>query len=286
MLKDLVKEVLSGIIGKQADEFVDVVFNKDYVNEFNIAKKLDLTINQTRNILYRISDHGLVSYTRKKDDKKGWYTYFWKLNTLKSLYFLREILLKKKNELRKLVETRESKIFYVCDRCKIELSEDDALLHEFSCPECGDVLSIKNDVKLIENWKKMYSEIEGKLKLVEEEIKNENEKIEKQKEKEKEKAKKKASKKKASKKKTATKKKSTKKKSTNKKSTKKKVSKKKSSKKKTSKKKTGKKKTTTKKKAGKKKATKKTTTKKKVAKKKSIKKKASKKKSSKKKSKK
>jgi transcription factor E len=279
MLKDLVKEVLSGIIGKQADEFVDVVFNKDYVNEFNIAKKLNLTINQTRNILYRVSDHGLVSYTRKKDEKKGWYTYFWKLNSLKSLYFLQDILLKKKREIGNLIETRESKIFYICDRCKIELSEDDALLQEFSCPECGDVLSIKDDVKLIENWKKMYSEIEEKLKLVEEEIKKENEKIEKQKEKEKEKAKKKAAKKKTSKKKT-TKKKTAKKKTTGKKKTSgKKVTKKKLSKKKTTKKKTKKK--TSKKKVAKKKTSKKKTSKKKTAKKKTAKKKVAKKKTTK-----
>lgn len=274
MLKDLVKEVLSGIIGKQADEFVDVVFNKDYVNEFNIAKKLNLTINQTRNILYRISDHGLVSYTRKKDEKKGWYTYFWKLNSLKSLYFLQDILLKKKREIGNLIEIRESKIFYICDRCKIELSEDDALLQEFSCPECGDVLSIKDDVKLIENWKKMYSEIGEKLKLVEEEIEKENEKIEKQKEKEKEKAKKKTAKKKAAKKKTS-------KKKTSEKTSKKKITKKKTSGKKVTKKKTAKKKKTTKKKTSKKKVAKKKTAKKKTSKKKTAKKKVAKKKTTK-----
>ena len=48
----------------------DIISNK-HVNEFIIAKKLDLTINQTRNVLYKLADEGLVSSIRKKDKKKG-----------------------------------------------------------------------------------------------------------------------------------------------------------------------------------------------------------------------
>ena len=51
-------------------EIVDLLYGKANVNEFLIAKKLNVTINQARNILYKLGDEGLVSFIRKKDKKK------------------------------------------------------------------------------------------------------------------------------------------------------------------------------------------------------------------------
>ncbi len=53
-LKKILKNVVTLIVGKQAEDIVDLLDTKKHVNEFVIAKKLNLTINQTRNILYKI----------------------------------------------------------------------------------------------------------------------------------------------------------------------------------------------------------------------------------------
>src|SRR3989344_5879391 len=82
---DLLKEIVSSVAGEKAKAVVDLLHQKKNVNEFLVAKKLKLTINQTRNILYKLADEGLVSFIRKKDTKKGgWDTYFWTLNSGKS----------------------------------------------------------------------------------------------------------------------------------------------------------------------------------------------------------
>jgi len=70
MLDKFLKEVVVITVGKQAEPIADLLNAKKHVNEFIIAKKLGLTINQTRNILYKISNSGLVSFIRKKDKKK------------------------------------------------------------------------------------------------------------------------------------------------------------------------------------------------------------------------
>ncbi|VVB83256.1 Transcription factor E [uncultured archaeon] len=111
MLQKLLTEIVVSIAGKQAEEIVKLLDGEKYVNEFIIAKKLNLTINQTRNILYKISDEGLVSFIRKKDKRKGWYTYFWKIEVLKSLEFLRDSIMKKMEQVRHQVKSRESKEF-------------------------------------------------------------------------------------------------------------------------------------------------------------------------------
>mgnify|MGYP001558538197 FL=1 len=179
MLKNLLKEVISLVAGKQAEDIINILDTQKYINEFVIAKKLNLTINQARNILYKISDHGLVSSIRKKDKRKGWYTYFWKIEILKSLEFLRENLLKKIENTEHQMKSRETKRFYVCPRCHIELSEENALINNFTCNECGSILVLKDNTKLIKDLRKNKEKLEKDLGIVKEEILKEKEKEEK-----------------------------------------------------------------------------------------------------------
>ena len=271
MLDKLLKDVVFLTVGKQYEEIADLLNSKKHVNEFNIAKKLDITINQTRNILYKLSDFGLVSSIRKKDKKKGWYTYFWKFENLKVLNHLKNLLVEEKEELQKDLSSRESTNYYSCKLCNLEFGESEALFMEFTCDECGEVLELQDNSKLIKDLAKSIKSIEEKIQAIEEEIQKEEDKIVKARNRaiakeEKEKAKKKAAKKKTTKKVSKKTTKKAVKKKTVKKTTKKKTTKK-AAKKKTTKKVS--KKTT--KKAVKKKTVKKTT--KKAAKKKTAKKK-------------
>jgi len=197
MLNKFLKEVVSIVVGKQAEEIADLLNNKKHVNEFNIAKKLDLTINQTRNILYKISDQGLVSSIRKKDKRKGWYTYFWKIEILKSLEFLEKSLVKRIDQIKNQIKSRETKEFYYCERCGIEFNEENALLNEFTCNECGGIFSRKDNSKLLREFNRTLIKLEKELELIIIEIEKEKVKIEKSKARElkkeaKEKAKKRA----------------------------------------------------------------------------------------------
>ncbi len=184
MLKNLLREVITITAGKPSEPIADLLYNKSHVNEFIIAKKLDLTINQTRNILYKISNHGLVSSIRKKDKKKGWYTYFWKFEIIKCLEFLKNLIVEGIKELEEQSEDRKKNLFYVCKRCNIEMGEEEALLMEFTCNECGDVFTIKDNSKYVKELERNLEKLKEKLKIVNLEIEKEDVIIEKQKQKE------------------------------------------------------------------------------------------------------
>jgi transcription factor E len=248
MLKDFLEEVVVIVAGKPAEPIADLLNSSKHVNEFIIAKKLDLTINQTRNILYKISDFGLVSSIRKKDKKKGWYTYFWKIEILKSLEFLKAFIEKRMEQFNNQINSREMKTFYVCERCNLEYNEENAMHQEFVCPECGEVLALKDNTKLVKDLRRNYEKLKEKIDIINIEIEKENEKLSKEKEKDRKKEEKEIAKKKAEQKvarsvaakakksssevkKVSVKKKVVKKKVAKKKSVKKKVSKKPSKKK-------------------------------------------------------
>jgi transcription factor E len=177
MLQKLLDESVSVIAGKQGEELVNLLDSKKYINEFLIAKKLGITINQTRNILYKLSDHGLVSSIRKKDKKKGWYTYFWKIESLKSLNFLDDNISRKITQLENLIKSKETKQFYICERCNIEISEENALSNNFTCEECGSIYTLKNNVKIVENLKRELERLQKQRILINQEIETEKGKI-------------------------------------------------------------------------------------------------------------
>jgi transcription initiation factor TFIIE subunit alpha len=160
-LLKILKKIISGIAGSDAEKIADLLYNKKNVNEFLIAKKLNLTINQTRNILYKLADHGLVTFVRKKDKKKGgWYIYFWTLETEKSLSKFLESTQEETAKLKDELKSRENERFYMCPECEAEYAEEPSLLNNFTCPECGEILQIKESEIALRNLKNEIQKLE------------------------------------------------------------------------------------------------------------------------------
>jgi len=179
MQEEFFKEAVISVVGKQAEEITNYIDSKKYTNEFLIAKKLGITINQLRNILYKLSDEGIVSSVRKKDKRKGWYTYFWRIEILRSLGFLKHALEKKINQMNHQIESREKKNFYICKRCNVEFNEENALLRDFTCSECGEVFVMKDNTKLLKELKKNLDKEMKEFRLIKEEIIKEKDNLEK-----------------------------------------------------------------------------------------------------------
>ena len=164
MIDKFLHEVVSLVAGSGAEKIVPTLFKKKNVNEFLIAKKLSLTINQARNILYKLADEGLVYFNRKKDSKSGgWYTYFWTLDEYKCMIYYRDRLLKEIEQLEHSLEVKKTKQFYICKTCGMEVTEEAALLHDFTCPECGEVFALKDSTNAITDVEKQIQKIRNKV---------------------------------------------------------------------------------------------------------------------------
>ena len=114
-----------------------VILSKIEKNETDekLAKKASLTVNETRAILNKLYEGGLVNYSTKQS-KSGWYTYFWNLRNDS----LQKIIEMKEKE----AEEAKKKDVYVCPNCfaksRIEYSFEEALSNKFKCLECGSEL--------------------------------------------------------------------------------------------------------------------------------------------------
>lgn len=170
MRDTILYEVAEAIVGKSGQEIVEILKDKKDVNEFKIAEKLKITINQTRNILYKLSAQDIISFIRKKDKVKGWYIYYWTLNTLKSLELLLRMKQKELHEQQNLLKSRENKRFYHCNGCNMELTEETALNHDFLCPECGTLLEASDNRDKIAETTKRIRKIQQEMGVIQQEV--------------------------------------------------------------------------------------------------------------------
>jgi len=171
ILQKLLKKIVPAFAGPGSERLVDLLYKKQNVNEFLIAKKMDLTINQTRNILYKLADEGLVGFIRKKDKKKGgWYTYFWTLRMKKSLIRYKEELVNKLETIKTQLSTRETERHYFCKNCDLEYNEENAMIQEFTCAECGEVLEIMETEKITAHLRNEIKKLEEEILRVDQEI--------------------------------------------------------------------------------------------------------------------
>ena len=158
---NLIKELISDYIGNDAVSLVLLINDKENVSELKIAEKLNVTVNEVRNILYRLNEKDLVSSTRKKDNKKGWYIYFWTFDAIKAKNLLTDYKKNRINQLSSSLSQEQNIVFFKCPKDHTRLSNEQALEYEFKCPECTTLLqqedktrridSIKNEMKRLEN---------------------------------------------------------------------------------------------------------------------------------------
>ena len=135
-----VKELVHDIAGERGVNLVFLIKEKENVSEFKIAEKMNITVNEVRNSLYRLQDRNLVFFTRKKDKKKGWYIYFWTFDMPKARDLILDRKQEKKQELLRILKEEKQGNVYVCPNKCVRFNAEQALEHQFRCTECDAVL--------------------------------------------------------------------------------------------------------------------------------------------------
>lgn len=172
---ELAEELVKQLVGSKAIPLVRLIKEKDNIGEFKLAEKLKLTVNQIRTLLYDLSSHSLVSFTRKKDKKKGWYNYFWSFKNRRAVELLLVIKKEMLEALKKRLNVESTDAFFKCPSGCVRMTLESAMEVRFKCMECGNLLQEQKTYVNIENTNKEISKIEQdiaeleKLSAVEEE---------------------------------------------------------------------------------------------------------------------
>lgn len=160
----LIEETICDIVGEDLPPLLNLLLvGKPNISEFKLAEQLNITVNQVRSMLYRMQEHNLVDFIRKKDKRKGWYIYYWTLNKKNTYGLLREYKRKQLEDLKNRLAREEVGGFFVCPIGCVRMKMDQAMEVEFRCQECGSLVKEQNNSKTVENIRKMIKEIEAEL---------------------------------------------------------------------------------------------------------------------------
>jgi len=158
----LANDTIIEAVGEDSMPIVDFLRKRKNVSEFIIAEKTKTDIHQVRNILYRMHNHNLANYKRKKDSQKGYYISYWTFNKkrIKDL-----ILTLHKQKLERLLERlskeeRNKGCFFLCVNACARLDFEQSTELDFRCPECGALMQQQDNEKTIIHLKEKIKEME------------------------------------------------------------------------------------------------------------------------------
>jgi len=79
LTEDMMK-LIRDIAGENGLRISELLLKVKILDEFKIAEKLDLEVNYVRSLLYELYSKKIVSYSKARDKKKGWWIYSWTIH--------------------------------------------------------------------------------------------------------------------------------------------------------------------------------------------------------------
>ena len=120
-----------------------------------ITNDCAVRLNTVRKVLYKLYDHGLVSCTRVRDEKTGWFIFYWRLQPDQLDAFIRSRKKRTLDKLKQRLDYERNHTFFVCKTdTEIRVTFEEGMESSFKCGKCGNQLeSIENaqEVTILEN---------------------------------------------------------------------------------------------------------------------------------------
>lgn len=129
-----------------------------------IANESGVRLNIVRKVLYKLYDKTLVSCTRIRDEKTGWYIFYWKLQPEQLDAFVRSRKRRTLDKLRARLEYEKSHSFFLCSKCgDVRLPFEDAIESAFRCPKCGGQFVESDNSKIAIELSKIIQKLETEI---------------------------------------------------------------------------------------------------------------------------
>jgi len=148
--QDLVR-LASFFGGEEAINVVRALAQAGTTTDDVIANTANVRLNTARKVLYKLYDHALVTCTKSRDEKTGWYIYHWKLQPDQLDAFVRSRKKKVLEKLRTRLEYEKTHSFFICKGClKGRVTFEEAMESAFRCGGCNESLISDDNAKTIQ----------------------------------------------------------------------------------------------------------------------------------------
>ncbi|MEM2897646.1 MAG: transcription factor [Candidatus Bathyarchaeia archaeon] len=163
-LEEEMLKVASRIGGEDAVKIVHALRKLGEATDDAIANETGIKLNDVRKILYKLYDCTLVSSTRVRDSKTGWFLFYWKLEMDQLDAFIRSRKRRVLERLKDCLEYQQTHEFFECPRCNSpKITFEEAIESAFRCTRCGEQLRSVNKEKIVSFLSSYVKKLEDEL---------------------------------------------------------------------------------------------------------------------------
>ena len=124
----------------------------------------EVRLNSVRKILYKLYDHGLVSCTRVRDEKTGWFIFYWRLQPDQLDAFIRSRKRRILDKLKTRLDLEKNHTFFTCKTDpEVRVAFEEAMETSFKCGKCGNQLQSSDNSGMIQILETRIDQIEAEL---------------------------------------------------------------------------------------------------------------------------
>ena len=129
-----------------------------------IANDCGIRLNTVRKVLYKLYDHGLVSCTRVRDEKTGWFIFYWRLQPDQLDAFIRSRKKRALDKLKQRLDFEKNHSFFICKTdADVRVTFEEAMETSFKCGKCGNQLDSSENAELISGLETRIEKLEAEL---------------------------------------------------------------------------------------------------------------------------
>lgn len=129
-----------------------------------IANDCGIRLNTVRKVLYKLYDHGLVSCTRVRDEKTGWFIFYWRLQPDQLDAFIRSRKKRVLDKLRTRLDFERNHSFFICKTDpEVRVTFEEAMETSFKCGKCGNQLDSADNTELVSGLEARIEKLEAEL---------------------------------------------------------------------------------------------------------------------------
>ena len=165
--KKILDEFITEIVGNAGVPVTKILKKRKSVSETEIARSIKKDINETRNLLYHLHHNNIVTFSKKKEGKKGWYNYYWSFNRKQ----LSPLFVGSRRQQLKVVSRRlereKTSYFFMCQNGCMRFEFSTAMEMGFKCPECGCLLNQQDNYEDIRRLEEDMKRITAQIKEIE-----------------------------------------------------------------------------------------------------------------------
>ncbi len=145
---------------KALSEGTDETITNDCKTRFN----REVRLNTVRKVLYKLYDHGLVSCTRVRDEKTGWFIFYWRLQPDQIDAFIRSRKKRALDKLRQRLDYERKHTFFICKTDNdVRVTFEEAMESSFKCGKCGNQLESTENGEVVSVLESKIEKLEAEL---------------------------------------------------------------------------------------------------------------------------